>query len=302
MNAQALFFKLVDGEVFLEHCFREALRHATDIHPKKFQGLALVAVDATVLCGPGSKGTDQRLHAVYELSTGTARSIDLTGPEGGEKLSRHASFGKGDLVLADRGYGHANGVKACLASGARLLVRFEFGSIRLIDEESGQPISGTEAKCRMGARERHVEISVRLPNCDTPLRALGSLTDKAEIAWLLTDLTQEELPVDEGYELYRKRWQIELFFKRLKSILDLGELPTRDGPTAKSWIWAKLLLATLATLLGGERFSPSDQGTLPLEELLSGTPQSPLRDPKPKKNKAKTTTQTPTLATNAMED
>jgi hypothetical protein len=69
-------------------------------------------------------------------------------------------------------------------------------------------------------------------------------------------LTSEELSVEEARSLYSARWQIELFFKRLKSLLDLDELPTRDGPTARPWIWAKLVLAALAVVMTDERFSP----------------------------------------------
>jgi len=51
--------------------------------------------------------------------------------------------------------------------------------------------------------------------------------------WLITDLSRDELPTDSARELYSQRWQIELYFKRLKSILDLDELPTRDGPSTR---------------------------------------------------------------------
>ena len=50
-------------------------------------------------------------------------------------------------------------------------------------------------------------------------------------------------------QLYRLRWQIELFFKRLKSLLHLDTLPSRQGPTAKSWMLARFLAAALAQRL-----------------------------------------------------
>jgi hypothetical protein len=49
--------------------------------------------------------------------------------------------------------------------------------------------------------------------------------------------------------LYRLRWQIELLFKRLKSLLHLDALPSREGPTAKSWMLARLIAAALAQRL-----------------------------------------------------
>ncbi len=110
------------------------------------------------------------------------------------------------------------------------------------------------------------ELPVRLAGCDSKLRAIGTPNLEGKMVWLLTDLNEDELGAGQARELYSKRWQIELFFKRLKSLLDLDELPTRDGPSARPWIWAKLLLATLATLTGHERFSPWGYPTLALEE------------------------------------
>ena len=46
-------------------------------------------------------------------------------------------------------------------------------------------------------------------------------------------------------ELYRMRWQIELVFKRLKSLLGLGHLKKHDEEAAKAWLQGKLLVACL---------------------------------------------------------
>ena len=41
------------------------------------------------------------------------------------------------------------------------------------------------------------------------------------------------------------RWQIELAFKRLKSLLNLDRLPARNRNLARAWLNAHLLLALL---------------------------------------------------------
>jgi IS4 transposase len=41
------------------------------------------------------------------------------------------------------------------------------------------------------------------------------------------------------------RWQIELAFKRLKSLLHIDKLPTRTEQTSRSWLYAHLILALL---------------------------------------------------------
>jgi IS4 transposase len=45
--------------------------------------------------------------------------------------------------------------------------------------------------------------------------------------------------------LYRFRWQIELAFKRLKSLLHIDRLPAKDPNLARAWLHAHLLFALL---------------------------------------------------------
>ena len=70
--------------------------------------------------------------------------------------------------------------------------------------------------------------------------------------------------------MYRERWQIELFFKSLKSILDLDELPTRDPTSARPWILLKMIAAILALRLSEGDFFPcaaeQEEEPQPVEE------------------------------------
>ena len=49
----------------------------------------------------------------------------------------------------------------------------------------------------------------------------------------------------EWLEWYRVRWQIELAFKRLKSLADVGHLPKKDPASSRAWVYGKLLIALL---------------------------------------------------------
>ena len=224
------------------------------------------------------------------MSKGVPLSVELTGPRGGEHLRLHQSFGVGDLVLGDRGYGYNTNFHYALSSGARILIRFNFQTVTLFDE-AGQRIWSDEANS-MVPETGTVELSVSMDNWPSRLRAVGSRNPEGDAIWLLTDLTADELPTSNVRDLYRKRWQVELYFKRLKSLLDIDELPTRDGPSARAWIWAKLVLSSLAVLMAHERFSPCGTScrkdeTRPLEDVrlrsLGNFQNPPRTSPKAEK-------------------
>jgi hypothetical protein len=54
------------------------------------------------------------------------------------------------------------------------------------------------------------------------------------------------------------RWQIELAFKRMKSLLGLGKLKKVEPAGARAWLQGKLLIACLIEkmIAVGDLFSP----------------------------------------------
>lgn len=62
---------------------------------------------------------------------------------------------------------------------------------------------------------------------------------------LATTLPAEGYPAAEVLAAYRLRWQIELAFKRLKSLLHIDRLRARTPAGARTWLYAHLLLALI---------------------------------------------------------
>ena len=260
ISGPGLFYRLRESEAWLEHVLAQVLAEQL---PQAVGGWPVRVVDATVIHGPGQKAVQWRAHVLVNPSTGGFRSVELTDDSGGEKLARHR-VGAGELVLGDRAYGTARGVYAVRQVEAHVVVRFNPVTLRTCDErrcriflqgkEPEVPIVGT------------IELSIVLPvppdrtkshkTWDSakaiawiPVRAIAARTRNAEVIWILTTLSATELPALAVLGLYRLRWQIELFFKRLKSLLHLDTLPSREGPTAKSWMLARLIAAALAQRL-----------------------------------------------------
>ena len=93
---------------------------------------------------------------------------------------------------------------------------------------------------------------------------------------MVTDLDAECLPAVQALELYRLRWQIELVFKRLKSLLGLGNLRAKNGALARTYLLSKLLGALLVEELSVRAlsffpwgFPLPDAASQPLARLLA---------------------------------
>ena len=260
MSGPGLFYRLREAEGWLERVLGQTLAEQV---PHEKSGLPIRVVDATVINGPGGRvAVEWRAHVLVSAVTGTIRSVQLTGDEGGEKLARYV-VPEGEVVLGDRAYGTARGLHSVSQQRARVVVRFNPTSLRTCDlrrrrtylkqREDEVPTSG--------AIEFAIVVPVPPPPTKShkpwdlakaiawiPARAVAGRTRSGEVIWILTTLSHSVSPLA-VMGLYRLRWQIELLFKRLKSLLHLDTLPSRQGPTAKSWMLARFLAAALAQRL-----------------------------------------------------
>ena len=76
-------------------------------------------------------------------------------------------------------------------------------------------------------------------------RPLQSLTVQATGHLMLVTSLSAEVPTKDVLEAYRLRWQVELAFKRLKSLLGIGRLPVSSAALARSWLFAHLIMKML---------------------------------------------------------
>jgi len=260
ITGPGLFYRLREAEQWLEQVLGQVLSEQV---PQAAGGFRLRVVDATVINGPGQKAVQWRAHVSITPTTGGLRAVELTDDSEGEKFSRH-HFGAGDVVLGDRGYATARGVYAVCQAGAQVVVRFNPATLRTCDERRRRIYLAEQEVGipKVGAVE--FKITIPVPPTSTrshktwnsakalawiPARAIAARTRTGEVTWLLTTLSQKQMPAIGILGLYRVRWQIELQFKRLKSLLHLDALPSREGPTAKSWMLARLIAAALAQRL-----------------------------------------------------
>jgi hypothetical protein len=229
-------------------------------------------VDATTVEEQGGAGTDWRVHYTLRLPDLNCDFFELTDEHGGETY-RRIPVEPGDLLLGDRVYSNPPGVAAVRESRGDVLVRWNSFSFPLqtADGKPFEPLRELSQLPKRAPREWAVTFTYRgrrytgrlcaiRKNAVATARAQKKLQRKAsknqtklnglavklaEFLVVFTTVGPEVLNTREVLELYRVRWQVELRFKHLKSLLGLGCLPKYDPQSSRAWIQAKLLCALL---------------------------------------------------------
>jgi len=235
-------------------------------------------VDATTIRGPGDTSTYYRLHLGFNLGRQIIDHVEVTDHHGGETLKRF-TFAPGDLVIGDCGYAHSPGLRGVVKAGAHFLVRHNWQSLPL-DHPDGRPLDLLHIVRDLPDAEA-VSFPVmvrssrdkRTPAFTARLVVLRKSEEAAQLArsrilrrrtrqgkeldprslefagytCLITSLAPEDVDSAMVLDLYRFRWQIEIAFKRLKGLLSLGQVPSKDPQLARTVIFAKLLAALIVS-------------------------------------------------------
>lgn len=243
------------------------------------------AVDATTVQEPGSTGTDWRVHFAIDLSNLQCDFYSLTDVKGGETL-RRLPVKAGDLILGDRAYGTPPGVASIASRGGFVLVRSSLTMLPLHDSKGNRMQVLQRLRTLrvgdVGAWAAHVHADEKVIqgrligvkrghqaaqrarrrvqyDATRKGRVLGQDTlESADYIFIWTNVPREQLSAGDAMKMYRLRWQIELAFKRMKSILGLGALPKTADASVRAWIHGKLLVALLIERMidAADSFSP----------------------------------------------
>jgi hypothetical protein len=242
-------------------------------------------IDASEISEPGPTGSRWRLHYSLLLPSLECDFFELTSQAEGETLQRW-HIREGDVVLIDRGYSHASGLAHVREAGGQFVVRWHPKSCPLFLPD-GSPFDpqawlagyepGEVAECALyfarGKRKYPVRLCAIAKGQQATERTRRQVKEKARhnqrspsakslflagYTLVLTTLPLEEFTPEIILDIYRCRWQVELAFKRLKSLLALGHLPKHLAQTAEAWLLTKLLAALLVekTLRLAQLFSP----------------------------------------------
>jgi len=234
------------------------------------QDFRVRVVDGTTVQEPGSKGISWRLHYSVELPSLMCNEVHVTRVTAGESFMRFQAH-PGDVFMGDRGFAHASGIAHLVQGGGHVIVRVNLTNVPFCDK-TGRRVALLDYLQSLGTGEVgdwdvwvfHEKALIPGRTCAVKLSETAQekairkarrqngkkgavkpeTLEAARYVIVFTTLGRD-ISAEAILECYGARWQIELVFKRLKSLLHLGHLRKRDTESARAWIHAKLLLAFL---------------------------------------------------------
>jgi len=272
VSAVAVFKRLQAAEEWLRWLAAQQL--GTKRLRFENRGRPLRAVDATSVSEPGSTGTDWRVHYSISLADLRCDFFELTAIEHGGETLRRVPVHRGDIMMGDRIYANPVAVSHVVDAKGDILVRLNRQTLPLFDAsekrmdplqlfgkiKAGQVLERvTRVRGRNGAWIVGRLIALKRSAAATRqvrkklLRKASKRQEKvtreslraAQYFAVWTTLASEDFSAEEILDFYRLRWQIELAFKRMKSLLGLGHLPKKDPASARAWLHGKLFAILL---------------------------------------------------------
>jgi len=285
MNKNAVYERLLKSESWVKWLSRNISVNAGLIseRPEWLQYKRVLAVDTMKEESVDLERTGWNLRYTMDIFSLEATEIKLTDEQTGEKLSNFEEIGWNDIIVGDRMYGTLKSIEYAESKGADYVFRLKTDAFNLYDE-SGKLVDMKKKIRRMresAYKQFHLyykshgelkplHICIYRKN-ETEIKE--SARDASENAkfygnYIIVATSLNESPA-KIFELYRLRWQIELLFKRLKSIFNLDELKAKKAEAVRVWFYCKLLLAAICESLDNiGRFSPDSQFSFTSSEQM----------------------------------
>ena len=248
-------------------------------------GYRVRLIDGSTISEPGATGSTWRIHYSVQLSTLQCDEVHVTDTSVGESFEKF-KISPGDLLIGDRGFGNRKNVRYVTEQGGFVLVRINAISLPLQLPEGGKFNLLTHLRTLHGSKIGDWDVTAICTDGKTIHGRVCAIRKSKEAARIAQEKTARESK-KKGHkikpetlesaeyifvfttlprtcaaavvlETYRARWQIELAFKRLKSLLGLGHLRKMDPEGSKAWLHGKLFVAMLieSMIACGETFSP----------------------------------------------
>ena len=104
--------------------------------------------------------------------------------------------------------------------------------------------------CAIRKNKLQIENSQRKVKAKASKNGRGKVMEKESLEYakyivVFTTVDNNIHSAEEILNWYRARWQIELTFKRFKSLAGLGHLPKYNEQSSRAWLYCKLFISLL---------------------------------------------------------
>lgn len=229
-------------------------------------------------CGGGASDANCKVQACYEYISGELMFFEITAGNNPDNAYSHqlpSQIQQGDLILFDLGYFCMKTLNNINKIGAYFLCRFLVGTA-LLDPATSmsvdllqtlKTIQGNfhQMKVLMGSKNRGNPVVCRLVCLRVPqdianerrrkLRRSAQRKNRpspsdyhlqmADWTLMVTNVPQEWLPPEMMRPFYSLRWQIELLFKQIKTVLCIHKSNTCKANRLLCEIYGKLIMAVM---------------------------------------------------------
>lgn len=198
-----------------------------------------------------------KLSALYQMSVRSVKWIELTAQKiHDSKVLPELNQLKGSLFLFDLGYFSHDFLHRLNEANIWFICRLKGNSIPTVSKvitgvaksSVGLPLNQVK-KLRGNIVEMWANLN-RGAKGDYEVRLIGfRFPETDEYRWYVTNLPSSMLLAKWVYPLYRLRWQIELFFKSIKSTLHADQVTSANKNIALSIVYGSILASLIASYL-----------------------------------------------------
>jgi hypothetical protein len=227
-------------------------------------------------CGGDASSANCKVQLCYEYLRGALSFFEIVpgkNPDSGYAKNLPEQIVSGDLLIADLGYFRLETLMRIINCGAHFVLRFLIGTTlydamtmqeidlrRILQKVTGAAYQmnvfmGSQEQTRISCRLICLRVDEKI--AEQRRRKLRQNAEKkgrtvSEMhlymaSWILmvTNVPSEWLPPEMVRPLYGLRWQIELLFKQLKSVLTIHKSATGKEPRLRCELLGKLIVAIL---------------------------------------------------------
>jgi hypothetical protein len=249
--------------------------------PRLASNMEMKMIDGTIIKEPGKTGSQWRIHYGISLPNFSCNHFLLTSSKGkgnGESIDKYPAQ-KGDCFMADRGYSRFKDIDYVVNNEADIIVRVHYRMLIFVnynnpdqkfdliselsslshpgktkewpvfvkDDSTGKLIKGR--LCAIKKSKEQIDKATRRVKAKASKNGRITVEKKAleyaKYIVIFTTIDDSVYSTQEILDWYRVRWQIELTFKRFKSLANLGHLPKYNDKSSRAWLYSKLLICLL---------------------------------------------------------